>query len=244
MADWPLIIAHRGLPRSAPENTLPSFLAALEHQPDVVECDYVHSADGRLVVLHDATLDRTTDAEVVLGGRKIRADGVAWNDLQRLDAGTWFGPQFAGTKLPSLEETIDAVCPRARLMIERKAGDAAALVELLRRKNVFDRVVVQAFHWPFIADCHRLEPRITLGVLGEKELTPAKVEEAAAIGATIIGWGQADLTPPAIQAAHEAGLKVWSWTINLPERARELTAAGLDGIITDRADVVREWLRS
>lgn len=239
----PLIIAHRGLPKSVPENTLPSFRAALLHRPDVVECDYRHSADGRLIVIHDDTLDRTTDARAVLGKEKIKIGDVAAKDLARLDAGTWFDRRFAGTRLPTLEETIDAVCPHALLMIERKDGDAAALVELVRRKQVLDRIVVQAFHWPFIADCHRLEPKLRLGVLGSKELTSEKIDEAAAIGATILGWNQADLAPAGIAAAHLAGLKVWSYTINSADRARELVAAGLDGVITDRSDVVRDWLK-
>jgi len=242
MAKSPLIVAHRGLPKSAPENTLPSFRAALEHRPDVVECDYRHSADGAMIVIHDDKLDRTTDAASVLGRAEIKIGAVRQAELRRLDAGRWFDPKFAGTVLPTLEETIDLVCPRAKLMIERKDGDAATLVELLRKRDLFDRVVVQAFDWPFIAACHQLEPRLTLGVLGKDVLDARRIQQAVELGANIVGWNQADLTPDAIRAAHELGLQVWSYTINDPQRARDLVAAGLDAVITDRCDVVREWL--
>lgn len=238
----PLIIAHRGLPKANPENTLPSFRAALEHKPDVVECDYRHSSDGVPFVIHDDKLDRTTDAATVLGRRELLIGDVAGDDLRRLDAGRWFAPKFAGTRLPTLEEALDAVCPHAVLMIERKDGDAATLVELLRKRNLCDRVVVQAFHWPFIAECHRLEPRLTLGALGKEALDETKLRAAAQIGATIVGWNEQDLAPTAIAAAHDLGLQVWSYTVNDPGRARELVAAGLDGVITDRCDVVRDWL--
>ncbi len=244
MPKTPLIIAHRGLPKAYPENTLESYRAALAHKPDVVECDYVHSADGVPIVIHDKTLDRTTDADEKLGRPKVPVAELTVAELQQLDAGSWFQDmKFAGIRLPTLVETIDAVIPHAQLMIERKGGDPATLVELLRKKNCFDRVVVQAFEWDFIAECHRLEPRITLGVLGKKELSAERIREAIAIGANLVGWDQRDLTPAGIAAAHEAGLKVWSWTINAPDRAKLLADAGLDGIITDRCDVVREWLK-
>ena len=240
----PLIIAHRGLPKSTPENTLPSYLAALKHRPDVVECDYRHSRDGKLIVIHDEKLDRTTDAETVFGRKECLIGEFDAKDLERLDAGSWYKTPFPGTRLPTLEAVIDAVCPHAKLMIERKDGDAATLVELIRRKNVFDRVVVQAFHWPFLEDCHLLEPRLKLGGLGKHELTAREIDEAKRIGATLLGWDQRDLTPEGIKLAHDAGFDVWSWTVNDPQRARDLVAAGLDGIITDRCDVVREWLKS
>jgi glycerophosphoryl diester phosphodiesterase len=238
----PLIIAHRGLPKQCPENTLPSFRAALEHKPDVVECDYRHSADGVPFVIHDEKLDRTTDAVAVFGRREILIGSLKRDELRRLDAGKWFDPKFAGTRLSTLEETIDAVCPSAKLMIERKDGDPATLVELLRKKDVFDRVVVQAFDWPFIAECHRLEPRIMLGALGEHELNAMNLQTIVEMGANLVGWNVKHLTGPAIAAAHDLGLRVWSYTVNDPARARELVAAGLDGVITDRCDVVREWL--
>lgn len=240
----PLIIAHRGLPKAWPENTLESYRAALQHKPDVVECDYHHSSDGMPFVIHDATLDRTTNADETLGRKKIAVSELTAAELARLDAGSWFkaNPQ-PQARLSTLEAIIDAVTPQAVLMIERKGGDAGPLVDLLRKKDCFDRVVVQAFEWDFIADCHQRESRITLGCLGEKELTAGKIAKAVEIGATLVGWDQKTLTPAEIAAAHAAGLKVWSWTVNDPEKAKMLVDAGLDGVITDRCDVVREWLK-
>ncbi|MCE9604206.1 MAG: glycerophosphodiester phosphodiesterase [Planctomycetia bacterium] len=237
-----LVIAHRGLPEAAPENSLPGFAAALDHKPDFVELDYRHSSDGVLTVIHDEKLDRTTNSRTRFGqdgtpiGRKTAAE------LRELDAGTWFSPKFAGTRLPTLSEAIDLVCPKAGLMIERKDGDAAALVKLLNEKKVLDRVIVQAFDWSFIAEVRKLEPNLPTGLLGERELDAEKLAKIREIAPRVIGWNQRDLDAAGIRAAHELGVKVWSWTVNEPARARELVAAGLDGLITNRADAARAWL--
>ena len=238
----PLIIAHRGLPKSFPENTLPSFRAALEFKPDVVECDYRHSADGRMICIHDEKLDRTTDSVAVLGKAEVVIGSQSADELQKLDAGKWFDPKFAGTRLPTLEETIDAVCPHAKLMIERKDGDAATLVSILHRMNVVSRCIVQAFDWKFIADVRRLDPTIVTGLLGKDALDAEKIAEARRIGSEVVGWRYTDLNAESIAAAQAAGLKVWSYTIDKPDEARKLVAAGLDGLITNRCDEARSWL--
>lgn len=238
----PLLIAHRGLPGVAPENSLPSFEAALRHAPDVVELDYHQSADDVPIVLHDETLDRTTDAVRVFGGEKIAVAEKSAAALAQLDSGSWFDPKFAGLKLPTLAEAIDLVCPRACLMIERKGGCAPVLVELLRCKRVAERVIVQAFEWDFIADCRRRDPGLVTGLLGEGAITDEKLAEARRIGSPVLGWKAKDLDAAALARAHDAGLLVWAWTVNDEDLARRLVSQSLDGLITNRADVARAWL--
>ena len=238
----PLLIAHRGLPKSAPENSLPSFEAALRHRPDVVELDYHHSSDDVPIVLHDKTLDRTTDAVAVFGGEKIPVAAKSASELAALDSGSWFDPRFAGLKLPTLAEAVDLVCPRSALMIERKGGTPSVVVDLIRRRNVADRVIVQAFEWDFIAGCRRLDSGLTLGVLGEGDLNAARLAEARRLGAAVVGWSAKHLTAENLADAHAAGMLVWAWTVNDEDRARTLVSWGLDGLITDRADVARAWL--
>src|SRR5688572_10968498 len=99
-----LISAHRGNSSIAPENSLPAFEAALAAKADLVELDYFHSADGVPVVIHDEYLDRTTNAEALLGKAKLLVIEQTVTDLQKLDVGSWFDGKFAGARLPTLLE--------------------------------------------------------------------------------------------------------------------------------------------
>jgi glycerophosphoryl diester phosphodiesterase len=175
-----LVIAHRGDSGAFPENTLPAFRSAVQQGADLVELDYYHSADGVPFVFHDKTLNRTSDATAVLGREKIPAESLAWQDLQRLDAGAWFDERFRGTKIPSLEEALDAIQQGSITLIERKGGDAATCITLLREKQLLDHVVVQSFDWRYVSDCHRLAPDLVLAALGSKELTAEKLDEIEA----------------------------------------------------------------
>src|SRR5262245_54144840 len=139
-----LIAAHRGNSSVCPENTLPAFQSALDARADLVELDYFHSADGVPVVIHDEILDRTTNAEAVLGQPKLLIGDLRLADIQKLDVGLWFDAKFAKTKLPTLAESLDLIQTRSVTLIERKAGDAKTLVKLLEDKQLLDQVVVQA----------------------------------------------------------------------------------------------------
>ncbi len=228
-----LIIAHRGASKHAPENTLPAFEAALRTKCDLIELDYYHSADKVPVVLHDKDLDRTTNAAAVLGKTKLELDEVNLSDLQKLDAGAWFKPQFAGVKVPTLVESLHLIQSGGMTLIERKVGDAETIVKLLDEKKLRGHVVVQAFDWKYIAACHKLAPDLVLGCLGSKELTSERIAEAKQTGAAAIGWREGDLTAENIAAVHSAGLKCWAYTVNDRRRGKQLIDAGIDGLITD-----------
>jgi glycerophosphoryl diester phosphodiesterase len=234
-----LIIAHRGASAIAPENTLPAFTAALEARADLVELDYLHSADGVPVVFHDKDLDRTTDARAVFGEEKIRLDSKSLAELRRLDAGRWFNPSFAGTRIPTLAEALDTIQKGSLTLIERKAGDPATCVKLLAEKGLTDQVVVQAFDWDFLAGCHRLEPRLVLGALGDEPLTAQMLDAIARSGAQVVGWRDKDTDAGTIDAIHRRGWKAWVWTVDDPARAAVLVKAGVDGIITNRPAEIR-----
>ncbi len=242
LSDRRLIIAHRGASADFPENTLPAFVAGAEAGADLVELDYRHTADGLPVVLHDDTLDRTTDARAVFGGEKLSVAGKRMAELEQLDAGRWFAPSFAGTRLPTLEQSLAAIQPRSVTLIERKAGDAATCVELLRRLKLLEAVVVQAFDWDYLRDFHRLAPDTPLMALGDKELTEAKLDEAKELGVLGVAWNAKSLSAAEIAAAHQRGLKIWCYTVDDPARARELAAAGINGIITNRPAEIRQTL--
>src|SRR5205085_6132915 len=105
----PLVIGHRGYCQFAPENTLPSFQLAMAAGADLVELDYYHSKDGQLIVIHDGDLDRTTDATNRWRQSKIKIESRTAAEIQSLDAGSWFDPKYAGTKIPLLSEALDTI---------------------------------------------------------------------------------------------------------------------------------------
>jgi glycerophosphoryl diester phosphodiesterase len=235
-----LVIAHRGNSSVAPENTLPAFQSALDVQSDLVELDYHHTADGVPLVLHDETLDRTTNAVELLGRTKIRVASLPLADLAGLDAGRWFDPKFRGTRLPTLAESLDLIQTGSVTLIERKAGDAPTLVKLLEEKKLTDQVVVQAFDWDFVAECRRLSPTLALGTLHGKPATEELVRAAVATGADLIVWNHEKIERPHIELIHQLGKQAWVYTVDDPERARQMIDAGIDGIITNKPAVMIE----
>jgi glycerophosphoryl diester phosphodiesterase len=246
----PIVIAHRGFSMIAPENTRASFELAIAAGADLVELDYHHSKDEIPVVMHDYTLDRTTDATNRLGVTKIRVDSRAAAEIVKLDAGSWFNPQFGNETPPTLSEALDLIQAKGVTLIERKAGDAATCIALLREKNMINALVVQAFDWVYLADFNRQEPKQVLGALGppsqkggkkltdeEKRLSPAWVDEVKATGSRAVVWNL-QVTKESVDYAHRNGLKVWVYTINDPTLANSLLDMGVDGIITDNPSLM------
>ncbi|HEX7859396.1 MAG TPA: glycerophosphodiester phosphodiesterase family protein [Verrucomicrobiae bacterium] len=246
----PLVIAHRGYSMVAPENTLAAFELGIAAGADLIELDYHHSKDGIPVVMHDYTLDRTTDATNKLGGSRIRVDAQNAGDFTKLDAGSWFNLRFSAEKPPLLSEALEFIQKKGVTLIERKAGDAKTCVEMLRSKNLVNALIVQAFDWDYLADFHRLEPAQVLGTLGppstkdgkklsddEKKLSPAWIDAARKCGARAVVWSRS-VDKSAIDYAHSKGLKVWVYTINEPGLANQLLDAGVNGIITDNPALI------
>ncbi len=252
-APRPLVIGHRGYSAMAPENTLLSFKLAKAAGADLVELDYHHTKDGEPVVIHDPELDRTTDAVTKWGGQNIRVESKTVAQLRTLDAGEWFDvrnagahmPTYAGTRLPSLVEALDFIQDGNMTLIERKAGDAATCVKLLRERNLVNKVVVQSFDWSYLKDFHQREPRQVLGALGplwsrggkelkeaEKTLDKSWVDEVRNCGARVVVWNR-QLTREAVDYAHQQGMKVWVYTIDDPALMNQLLDEGVDGIITN-----------
>ena len=249
-----IVIAHRGFSAVAPENTQAAFELAKAAGADLIELDYYHSKDGVPVLMHDGTLDRTTDAKVKFGAEKVAPKDRTAAELTSLDAGKWFSPQFAGNKVMTLDAALDVIQNGGRTLIERKQGDAATCVELLRKKNLVNELVVQAFDWSYLRDFHAIEPRQVLGALGppgsydgkrltaeEKELNPKWVDEVLKTGSKAVVWNK-QISKEAVAYAHKKGLKVWVYTINDPALANDLLDMGIDGIITDNPALIWKTL--
>src|SRR5262245_51347936 len=175
----PLIVGHRGAMGYAPENTFASYERAVALGVDAVECDVHLSADGVPVVIHDHTLDRTTD-----GAGPVQALTLA--ELKRLDAGAWRGAEFAGQRLPTLDELLAWCAGRTALSIELKNGPtfyeglAERIVELVRAHGMVGQANVISFDHLAVRRVKELEPRLMTGVLFAARLVDAPAAAKAA----------------------------------------------------------------
>jgi glycerophosphoryl diester phosphodiesterase len=250
-----LVIGHRGDCLFAPENTLPSFRMALTAGADLVELDYHHSRDGKMVVIHDHQLDRTTDAVRRWGQRHNRVEAKTAAEIQSLDAGSWFNPSYAGTRIPLLVEALDTIQNGGVALIERKAGAPADCTELLCGKGLINHVVVQSFDWEYLRAFHEQEPGQLLGALGPaerladgrkpscmpKKLNAAWLDELHKAGAEVVVWSQ-KVSEEVVRTAHQQGLKVWVYTVNNPRLANKLLDMGVDGLITNNTSLIRKTI--
>ncbi len=238
----PAVVAHRGASADAPQNTLAAIDLAGEVGAAMVEIDVHLSADGVPVVIHDGTVDATTD-----GTGEVRSR--TRDELQTLDAGAWFGPEFAGQRIPTLTEVLALVGRHAGLGIlcEYKgrwsAEDVAVTMRVLDDPTLDGRLVVQGFDPTTVAALRDVAPQVPRSLLVEHprdDLFPLLAELDAAAVSPAVALVAAD--PGLVPAAHAAGLEVFGWTANDEPAWRMLVDAGVDGIITDRPAALRGWL--
>lgn len=213
MADLPLRIAHRGIPRVARENTLPSFEAALAGNAEGIELDVHATSDGVVVVHHDPRLR---------GGLDIASS--RWDDVRRAASAT-------GLDIPTLAEVCALVGDRVELFVEIKgAGIERSVRSVLAEHR--GRSAMHSFDWPAIGRLSHLDRRLRLGLLFE-ERVPDVAALLAAHGAHD-AWPHHSLVDgPMVDSVHEAGGRVIAWTANARAEIARLTALGVDGICTD-----------
>lgn len=252
----PVVFAHRGASAYAPENTLAAVDRADRLGFDWVENDVQLTRDGVLVVIHDTDLKRTTDVEDVFPGRAPWAvkDFTA-AEIARLDAGSWFGARYAGIRIPTLTQYLDRIgCNHQKLLLEIKSPELYPGIEKetlrvlrragwLDRDHVRNRLVIQSFDAGSLKKVHQRRPDVITGFLGTPAI--ARLRSYAAFtdqinpSYTSIG---ADYVAAvhALKGAHGKKLRVNTWTVNDAGTAVKVNRLGVDGIITNTPDVVRE----
>lgn len=234
----PLVVAHRGASGLAPENTLAAFRLAVELAAPVVECDVHLSADGYPVVIHDPTVDRTTDG-------KGAVESLTLAQLRALDAGGWFGTRFAGERLPTLPEVLAVCAGKARLFVELKVGGGAALVGAALAaigRAPGAAVTIIAFGPEEVKLVAQRRPDLPLGFLCTAQRVAlhgaARVVEAARdLGAGFVSPNWVAARRSLVGAAHAAGMGVSVWTVDKPGRMRTLANTGVDALTTNRPDL-------
>ena len=251
MRDRVLNFAHRGASHDAPQNTLAAFRLAVEMGADGVELDVQASKDGEAVVIHDFTVDATTDGQGRVADKTLA-------ELKELDAGSWFDVpsinsgrrRFSGQRIPTLQEVIDEVGHQLLLNIELKTtvfgstGLIAEVVRLIEDHNLTHRAIVSSFNPFALRRVKRLNPRINTGLLYFFDLP------AHPIRALFLFLADPDALHPEkrlvtqkyMRWARKKSYRVNAWTVDEPTEMKRLIALGVDGVITNRPDVLREIL--
>ena len=226
-----LVVAHRGASRYAPENTLAAFRLALEQGARAVECDVRRTRDEHLVVIHDATVDRTTDGFGLVSALPL-------DMLRGLDAGRWFRAEFAGERVPLLEEVLTLVGGRALIQVEIKndpipaAGIEAQVVDAVRGCGMESEVLVMSFDHQSIRIVRDLRPDIATGILYAARLVdPVAAARAAWANALCLDWQYLDRD--VVAQARGAGLGICVWTVDDEEAFRRCQELGVDAVASN-----------
>ena len=241
----PTIFAHRGAKKYAPENTLAAFRLAVEQGAAAIELDAKLTADGEVVVHHDLTLERTTNGTGSLNTHTLAA-------LKQLDAGSHFGPGFAGEPIPTLAEVFEAVGQQIFINVEltNYASPKDALPEkvvaLVKHYGLEKLVMFSSFNRLALQSAQRLMPEIPLGLLAFPYLLGAPARSW--IGRRWVDYqalhpALMDAKPRLIRKAHKWGKRVHVYTVNLRHDMLRLFQAGVDGIFTDDPLLALQVLR-
>ena len=229
----PIIIAHRGDKTNAPENTLAAFKMAAENGADAIEFDVKLTVDGRVIVLHDKTVNRTTN-----GTGKISQ--LPFTAVKDLDAGAWFSEKFRGERIPTLDEVFETVDKRLYINVEltnyATPGDGLAtkVVDLVKKHGLQNRMLFSSFFSRNLQMTRLLLPEVPRGLLCMRGIL-------GSWGRTFSWSGDyfalhpylTDVDPRLVYRVQAAGKRVHAWTVNLEEDLQRMIGLGVDAIITD-----------
>lgn len=229
MNSW-IRIAHRGASRIAPENTLVAFKKAIEIGVDAVELDLQGTADGEVVVIHDASLDRTTDQSGQIKDTSLEA-------IKQADAGTWFNPKFAGESVPTLAEALVSIADNAIALLEIKdVSITQSVVRIVQNMDMVEQSVIISFHSSAIQTVRTLEPRLPTGyIIGSNEnIQPIQLcQQLSLLGSSLLNVDHRLVSEDFIYEIRRRGITLWCWTVDDIDRMRELQELGIQGITSN-----------
>lgn len=234
-------VAHRGASGYAPENTIAAFDKAAEMKADYIEIDVQRSKDGELVIIHDTTVDRTTD------GTGYVKD-LTFEQIRSLDAGSWMGERFKGEKIPTFDEILDRYHGKIGILVELKApelypGIEETVAQKLKERHLDkpqnEKIIIQSFNFDSMKKINGLLPKVPVGVLtSSKEHTTEQALKDFSAYAEYVNPHYSIVTEDFVQQVHAYDMKIQSWTVRKPEEAEFLLKMKVDGIITDYPDYV------
>jgi glycerophosphoryl diester phosphodiesterase len=252
--DGPVLnIGHRGASAYAPEHTFASYDLAIEQGADYIEIDLQMTADGVLVAMHDKTLNRTADAPEGVPERYCRGlvSKKTLEQIKMCDVGSWFGPEYAGEKIPTLEEIFQRYGTSVNYYIETKNPEAAPGMEeeLLRLMDEYGltepaeeswQVLIQSFSAESLMKIHEMNPDLPLIQLYWAGTSKSIQRDLDAVSEYAVGIGpyKKDVDAALVEAAHEHCLAVHPYTVNTVEEMEALIALGVDGMFTNNPDLL------
>jgi glycerophosphoryl diester phosphodiesterase len=230
----PTIFAHRGSSAYAPENTLTAFKLAIDQHADAIELDAKLTADGQVVVIHDDTVDRTTN-----GTGQVNFLTLA--QLQRLDAGSKFPPKNTSEKIPSLEEVFETFGQKIFINVELKNYSTPTdelpekVAALVKKYKLEDRVLLSSFNLIALIRARKLLSKIPLGFITISGLADVTMRTKLVRFGPLLALhpNYEDISPYLIRTAHQAKCRIYPYTVNHPKTIEKLINAGVDGIFTD-----------
>jgi glycerophosphoryl diester phosphodiesterase len=234
-----MVIAHRGASSYAPENTLAAFDLAIRMGVGHLELDVHATSDGQLVVIHDDTVDRTTNGRGPVASHTLAA-------LGELDAGSWFGSEFSGERIPTFAGVLERYRGRAHIHTEikgRSADLSRRTVDLLRRHGMIEQVTITSFQAARLEETRAYAPEVPTGWL-VAEVTDEIVARARVMGLTQLCPRASVLTPELTRRLHAEGFVVRAWGVATEELMRRVVTAGADGMTVNFPDTLIAYLES
>jgi glycerophosphoryl diester phosphodiesterase len=223
----PALMAHRGNSGLAPENTLAAFALALDTKAEWIELDVHLSADGEVVVTHDPTVDRCTNGTGAIAEMTLA-------ELRALDAGSWFGPEFAGKTVPTLAEVVALVGDRLRLNVEIKSAadplSSLKVVQVLADGAVLAQSMISSFSLEAILETRKHWPEGRLALITDRA---ADLEIALEHNLPWLNIAYPEVDEALVRRAHEAAIKVMIWTMDDPARWAYFAGLGVDIVCTN-----------
>ena len=231
-----VFVAHRGASGRghSPENTLPAFKEAIYIGVDCVECDVHCTKDGQIVVMHDATLDRTTNS-------KGNIADMTLEEIKKADAGSWFSSEFAETRIPTLGELLEITKGKVINVVEIKAENITEKVisEVEKAKAIND-VILQSFSLQTVKAIQGLNPKIPRALLIGGQLPINKmsgimslIQQTLEVGATTLNVTSRIVSRKLINEVHKRAMGIWVWTVDDEVEMKKLIKMGIDGITSN-----------
>lgn len=233
-----LVWAHRGAFGYAPENTMPAFRMAIDMKADGIELDVHFSKDGKIVVIHDETIDRTSNGQG-------KVTDYTYEELLAFDFGIKTDAKYKGTKIPTLAEVYELFAPtNLTINIEIKTADPAmpaALDALAKEYGIEDRVLYSSFNHEQIARIQRVNPDAFIAPLYSFNMVKAwDYCKSIPAQASHPNKNQISLYPEYVEECHKLGIRVHPWTVNSEDDMRFLVEQGCDALITNYPDIARK----
>lgn len=239
----PLVMGHRGYQAKYPENTMVSFLAAVEAGAQFVELDVTLTRDRQVVVIHDDTVDRTTDGSGRVSDKDL-------GELRQLDAGSWFHPRFAGQRIPGLEEVLLRVAPRAHINIEIKAHKQTdpgltglieqKVIDLVLANKVKQRVLVSSFDTEVLKRIKLIDQDMDIALISEQSPIKKIVARCRELGVVSYHPHLDFIDGDLVAALQKAGVYVFPWSIEDAGDVQRAFSLGVDGVIAKDPLLVRQ----